>query len=1779
MAADDPTVGINVVIDPNALNVLQVAIERAIKKGFDKGFASLKTAMGNYSKDFKATADKIADAMSGNGKAFSDAEKDIFGYKRRLTETQESVLSFVQALKDAQTAVEVQAAAIKNASTELRKTQSAQRQAAITSREALSRQRQIEITELKNRGRVEFVQAQQQLIRERESGKKRIIILQNVLNTLTRLQKAYGRVLVGIAQTAVGAANRVFSTLGNSLRRQESVVNSGFRNALNTRERSLTQSFRIQEQTLSRSAVRQQEIIQKINQQTSTGVLGAVTGKGVGGGLLPGLAAGGGFAALLTSGYQRFNELERIQKQFVALTGSAEQAVLLLDEVKLFAKETPFDLVGVADLAKGFLAIKTPLDQVLPRVRAIADAVALTGGGVEELNRIQRAIGQVVSAGRLQGDELNQLAENLPGLNIRQILADQLTGGDVRALIEMQQAGEVTADMFVNGIITGLAGDPRLVGASADLAETLGGRVANLKESFSDVGAAIIGTVVVPLKFLVSGINAILQPIAQFIRGEDLGPVLQVLREGLKGVAIALGSVLAVKAGVQTLKILATVLSGSLFTPMGAFLAAISAVGAAISILFNKSEQFRKAVGIIGEYIGRWWRIIKATLSQAFQAIQQAIEPFFKTFQNGLGKSGDFLKRFTEVVLDKLDAVGRFLVEKVIPIFTGLVIVLIEKVGPALREIAGFISDLVDSGFKIIGDSIVSFLAAVGPLLDPAVEGFKALASAIKAAFGGDFSQLGSGIKDAFGGITQTFGNIGGAIGELLAPITERVKSFFKELFSRETLTEFARGFLGVVEFIGRTLGTIVSDPLFLKAVAAIGLAAVAIAGSFLKGFAEGVINNLPEILGMLQDAFFALMKKLFSVVLSNPLIPFAVAGLIYVLKPVLKQVASMFGMAGKDAGTNWWKGIDRGVRTGLAGVKASIGDFYAGVRRQNSQLAGRIKDDLQKEMNTLNKMRRSLGLNAITFGSGLNVDKIRTAQRDLRLITEQYSAQQIAGMRLRDTINNLSTAYKNIVPRLGDVIRGFSKFPTAIFGALSEANKSRKAGDQVGQGFVTGFTNKVNLGKTLITTGFRNIMQEVRLLAKREGTTVGAILGQSISTAGQAALAGAFAFQAGKAAGESGGGGLFAAATAGLSSGLLVGSMSGGPAGVAVGVLTAGISLLGTQLGKSKREADQFNQSVQNIATSINGEVIEAIENGVLSVAALKDGLDFGEINSLGLLQKQFDSLISVDAKRYLSDIGFTWQQVTNILKTGSPEDGVRDLGLAVASTATRTKTFRTLFGSEVTQIQKTADTLFASGEKLSKAEIYNKLLGSVDIKVRQRFTQKQTDALKELAANLVNVQDTGRAVATALGLIDVDVNFYNPKAKEQVKTFATDLMSVDEIAEILDTQINTLNDSIDNAFRPRDYTSWQEAIDVLSVQGRAAGGELLSAFQDFGVNSPEFRLATKGISDLFSEAIRSGVEQGVIIDAATAQPAIDEIKSYIALAFGDNPLLVQTLNKVVEDGFSGVALDGLIINAVESQETKDSLTKAQEFVTSELNKNPLIIDAIEILGGAGSEQGKKFLDEIVKYFTDNPGDLEAGSQAIVDQIIAGIMSKNPELKTLAEDTFGEFQDGFDERSYRYSDKNAMYFSGMSLYDGLEKAFIDSKVSLAQNGRDAAAIIDKAFRSRAGIRSPSKLMFENAKYLIDGLVDGIDMGLPRVAVAGSSMADELASATVSQPLSAPRLVDVTPMVPARAIEAMGEDRASRTVSAGESNVTINQTFMERVDSRAIASDIAWRLS
>lgn len=90
------------------------------------------------------------------------------------------------------------------------------------------------------------------------------------------------------------------------------------------------------------------------------------------------------------------------------MLGSADKAKNLLADLSEFAKRTPFELLGIRDVAKQLLAFGITNENLLGTLKALGDVAAGTGTG---LDRIAYAFGQVLAAGKLTGNELRQFTE------------------------------------------------------------------------------------------------------------------------------------------------------------------------------------------------------------------------------------------------------------------------------------------------------------------------------------------------------------------------------------------------------------------------------------------------------------------------------------------------------------------------------------------------------------------------------------------------------------------------------------------------------------------------------------------------------------------------------------------------------------------------------------------------------------------------------------------------------------------------------------------------------------------------------------------------------------------------------------------------------------------------------------------------------------------------------------------------------------------------------------------------------------------------------------------------------------------------------------------------------------------------------------------------------------------------------------------------------------------------------------------------------------------------
>jgi tape measure domain-containing protein len=1428
-----------------------------------------------------------------------------------LTKAGRETITLEQAMREVGSAVSSIDQGLKNLQSEIVKSKTLQRQAIISQRAEQDRARQAELEATRSANAKLNIEAQRaaqsQVIAQRQAGQQRLQITRYLFENIARLERGIGAAIAGTARTVVAGVGRAFDSLVPKFRSSNRAFTDGISTSLSQRESVMRRSFSRQERLLSESLSRQESTVRRINQRISTGVTGAVTGRGVGAGIA-GVTGSLGVFGLLSSGFQRFSNLERINKQFLALTGSIESTNLLLEQVKEFAKKTPFDLVGVADLAKGFLAIGTSTEDVLPRVRAIADAVALTGGGVDELNRIQRAIGQVVSAGRLQGDELNQLAENLPGLNIRQILADQLTGGNVRQLVEMQEAGEITSDLFVNGLITGLQNDQRLVGASEDLANTLSGRVANLKESFADFGASIIGVIAEPLKAATTIAQNALQGLADFIKG-DVSPALDLVRQGLKGAVIGLGAVVAVKGSIEFFRLLATTAS-LVLTPMGALLTAAAAIGAVFNLMYTRSPQLRMAI----EALGDRFRTVADNVGDGLAPVLAAVANFAtNTVLPALDRLASFL---AANLLDAFDAVSSFITDTALPALASFGNFVLTTVAPAIVAAGEFIA----AAFRTATDALTEFAQVARPYIQPAIDGFQSLGKAIGDAFGGDFSNLATGAGGAVAGIGVSIAKIATTIGQALAPVGLKIIASLKNIFTEENLLEVGKAALKVIETIGYVLGNIVSDPKFITALAAVAAAAALVALRFAEGVAKGVAENLPELLSLALGALKKVGSTLIAEVLFDPgVLALALTGAL--LAPKLIGAYKSFGEQGAA-------GFAQGFKSKLRSQGDFLQGLFGGPRSVTNSATSKLFTEAQAQAATLQRTLRAFGSSTEVL---LSPKSMKAATEEVENLTRGLSDAQVQGVLMRRSLGDafaavrtgasgVTTGVGTIAGAFGDIGRrigqSLQRASNALFEFAAAGTKNqgifRDVGIKAGDGVSVGFRERMRTGAGEIGSALRGTFSGLQAAAAGNGKAIGSAIATGLTV-------GLASFVAGRAEGQAGGSGALSAIGAGLT-GLAVG-------GPIVGAAAAGISFVGTMFGKAAKKAADMKQRVADLAGTLKGELANGLKVGADGLASLVESLD-----AAGFATKVGDSLKSVQGD--LLDLGITLEDVLSGFKAG--DGGVEALGARV-------------LGSDAdleTKMKLLAALDRSYGDVRQAVEDFNTERTFTGEAARDRSLSAEAARLEALAARYGEVVPAAGELNTIFG--------------EEVQPRFTEAMNAALDAAKL--KADEVSQAIDRIFGNRDPEGLAASLDAAIVN---VAGSFQGLTTEGGIiDQANLNRALDNLRVQLSDATKAGINEGAIYDEQTLRTQTLSILG-AALDGVENQSLRDAIAQTYEDGVAN-ALPILNTQNILDQLDAD-LSEEEVVVPATLDNRALSAEAARLAAQAkqyGTTAGANYGD-----------------------------------------------------------------------------------------------------------------------------------------------------------------------------------------------------------------------
>jgi len=180
-------------------------------------------------------------------------------------------------------------------------------------------------------------------------------------------------------------------------------------------------------------------------------------------------------------------ETEKQGIAFKVLLGDPEKAKNLFKQINELALKTPFNVSELREITKRLLGYGIALDEVVEVTRMLGDVTAGTGG---DLKLLAKAYGQVKTLGKVYAEELNQFAEQ--GVSLRELLAKN-RGITVEELVSGMKTGKVVITFEEFKKVFEDLYKSKFFNLMAEQADTLGGRIENLTETFELLGQELIG--------------------------------------------------------------------------------------------------------------------------------------------------------------------------------------------------------------------------------------------------------------------------------------------------------------------------------------------------------------------------------------------------------------------------------------------------------------------------------------------------------------------------------------------------------------------------------------------------------------------------------------------------------------------------------------------------------------------------------------------------------------------------------------------------------------------------------------------------------------------------------------------------------------------------------------------------------------------------------------------------------------------------------------------------------------------------------------------------------------------------------------------------------------------------------------------------------------------------------------------------------------------------------------------------------------------------------------
>lgn len=286
-----------------------------------------------------------------------------------------------------------------------------------------------------------------------------------------------------------------------------------------------------------------------------------------------GLAAGASIRA--------FAQFEKLEKGLVAVTGNAELAA---EELQLLREVAKLPGLGFQEAVQGSVnlqAVGLSAEQARKTLVGFGAALAVTGGGKNELSEVQRQLTQIISKNRILQEDYGVLQERVP------LIGNALQAAFGTRNIENVRKLGISGKEFVERISEALAQLPETQSVTGGLANAF----ENLEDSVT-LSAVSFGKAIADAINLESILNTLADSVAAVVGWfQSLTPETQRTILIITGITAAIGPLLIGISGLTKLVSLATAGFAALASPVGLIIIAVGLLAAAYLSLNSRMRE------------------------------------------------------------------------------------------------------------------------------------------------------------------------------------------------------------------------------------------------------------------------------------------------------------------------------------------------------------------------------------------------------------------------------------------------------------------------------------------------------------------------------------------------------------------------------------------------------------------------------------------------------------------------------------------------------------------------------------------------------------------------------------------------------------------------------------------------------------------------------------------------------------------------------------------------------------------------------------------------------------------------------------------------------------------------------------------------------------------------------------------------------------------------------------------------------------------------------------